>query len=74
MLNDNLNLYRQLVQELLNQRAKLRSPSNPVQSETVFDTDKDRYLLVNVGWRNSTRIYGCILHVDMKNGTILGTV
>jgi ketopantoate reductase len=30
-----------------------------------------RYQLVNVGWKNSsTRIYGCVLHVDIKNGKI----
>ncbi len=68
---DKVTLYRQYIQELLTERAKLRSSSNPVQSETVFDTNKDRYLLVNVGWKDSsTRIYGCILHVDIKEGKI----
>lgn len=68
---DKLNLYRQYIQELLTQRAKLRSPSDPVESETIFDIVNDRYQLVNVGWKDaSTRIYGCVLHVDIKNGKI----
>jgi hypothetical protein len=68
---DKVDLYRQYIQELLTERSKLRSPANPVQSETIFDTHQDRYLLVNVGWKDSsTRIYGCILHVDIREGKI----
>lgn len=68
---DNLSLYRQYIQELLAERAKLRSPFDPVASETIFDTISDRYQLVNVGWKNaSTRIYGCVLHLDIKDGKI----
>lgn len=68
---DKLSLYRQYIQQLLTQRAKLRSPSDPVEIETIFDTMSDRYQLVNVGWKDgSTRIYGCVLHVDIKDGKI----
>ena len=68
---DKLSLYRQYIQELLTQRAKLRQPFDLVESETSFDTTSDRYQLVNVGWKDSsTRIYGCVLHVDIKDGKI----
>ncbi len=68
---DKLSLYKQYIQELLTERAKLRSPNDPVESETIFDTKSDRYQLVNVGCKDSsTRIYGCVLHVDIKDGKI----
>jgi hypothetical protein len=68
---DKLSLYRQYIQELLTKRAKLRSKDDPVASETIFDTVRDRYQLVNVGWKDSsTRIYGCVLHVDIKDEKI----
>ncbi|OCQ98713.1 fatty-acid oxidation protein subunit alpha [Nostoc sp. MBR 210] len=68
---DKLNLYRQLIQELLIERAKLRSPNDPIKSQTIFDQDGDHYQLVNLGWKNSsTRIYGCVLHVDIIDGKI----
>jgi XisI protein len=68
---DKLDLYRQLIQQCLEQRAKLRSKDDPVESQTVFDRQSDRYLLINVGWKNSnTRIYGCTLHVDIRDGKI----
>ena len=63
---DKLDLYRQLIQELLTARAKLRSPNDPIKSQTVFDREGDHYQLVNLGWKNnSTRIYGCAIHVDI---------
>ncbi len=68
---DKLNLYRQLIRELLLERSKLRSPHDPIQSQTIFDTEGDHYQLVNVGWKdNNTRIYGCILHVDITGDKI----
>ena len=68
---DKLDLYRQLIQQSLEQRAKLRSKNDPVESQTIFDPQSDRYLLINVGWKNSnTRIYGCVLHVDIRGGKI----
>lgn len=63
---DKLDLYRQLIQESLAERAKLRSPCDPIKSQTIFDRESDRYQLVHLGWKNSsTRIYGCVLHVDI---------
>lgn len=68
---DKLDLYRQYIQELLTERAKLRPKSSPVESETIFDLARDHYQVVNVGWKdNNTRIYGCVLHVDIKDGKI----
>lgn len=68
---DQVSLYRQHIQELLIERAKLRSPNDPVESQTVFDRDGDHYQLISVGWKdNSTRIYGCVLHVDIRDGKI----
>ena len=68
---DKISLYRQYIQELLIQRSQLRSQNDPITSETIFDPVNDRYQLVNVGWKNpSTRIYGCVIHVDIKDGKI----
>ncbi|MBC6473372.1 MAG: XisI protein [Hormoscilla sp. GM102CHS1] len=68
---DKLDLYRQLIQESLLERVKLRSPNDPVKSETVFDREGERYQLVNLGWKDSsTRIYGCALHIDIIEGKI----
>ena len=46
---DKINLYRQLIQESLIKRAKLRAISDPVQSQITFDHEGDHYQLINLG-------------------------
>jgi hypothetical protein len=37
-----------------------------VTSELVLDTDdRDRYLLIEMGWQNNRRIYGVLIHIDI---------
>lgn len=57
--------YRTCIQELLREYANLRSSSPSTETQLVFDTTHDHYQLVNVGWHNNHRIYGCILHIDL---------
>ncbi|MEL6940424.1 MAG: XisI protein, partial [Cyanobacteria bacterium J06598_1] len=64
--------YRQHIQQLLSERAeRSRQSSNQVEAQTVFDTTRDHYQLVYVGWkRNGLRDYGCLLHLDIKDNKI----
>ncbi|MDI9638035.1 XisI protein [Oscillatoria amoena NRMC-F 0135] len=65
--------YRQYIQQLLSERAKRASPQQNAQEyevQTVFDTERDHYQLLYVGWRGSRREFGCILHLDIKDGKI----
>jgi hypothetical protein len=41
-----------------------------VDTELIFDTVRHSYQLVHVGWHDDLRIYGCILHLDIKDGKI----
>lgn len=40
------------------------------KSNKIFDIERDRYQVVSVGWNNQRRIYGCMMHLDIKNGKI----
>ena len=64
-----LNEYRQYIQNLLIEKAK-QVWDERIQAETIFDTERDRYQLVYVGWRGSKRVYGTVLHVDIIDGKI----
>jgi hypothetical protein len=61
--------YRQYIQRLLTERAKLVWDRR-IQAETIFDKERDRYQLVYVGWRDSKRVYGVVLHLDIIDGKI----
>ncbi|MBD6620792.1 XisI protein [Komarekiella sp. 'clone 1'] len=67
---DRLTQYREIVQKLLREYAEISSPDSEVETQIVFDTERDHYQLMNVGWKNQRRVYGCFLHIDIKDGKI----
>lgn len=65
--------YRQYIQDLLSERAKRasRQPNaREYEVQTIFDRERDHYQLLYVGWRGNKRDFGCILHLDIKQGKI----
>ena len=47
------------------------TPDPDVDRQTIFDTDRDHYQLVYyAGWKNRDRRYGCLFHLDIKDGKI----
>lgn len=62
--------YRQWIQQLLSERAARGLSHSEVETQAVFDTERDHYLLLHTGWRGSRRTHGCSLHLDIKNGKI----
>ena len=38
--------------------------------QTIFDTMRDHYQLIYVGWDKGRRVYGPVMHLDIKNGKI----
>jgi hypothetical protein len=65
-----LTEYQQKIQDLLIELANYGSSDSEVESQLIFDTERDHYQLAHVGWRNKHRIYGCVLHLDIKDGKI----
>ncbi len=65
-----LNEYRQKIQDLLTQLAEYSSKNDEVESQLIFDAERDHYQLAHVGWRNDRRIYGCVVHIDIKGDKI----
>ncbi|MDF5726731.1 MAG: XisI protein [Rhizonema sp. PD38] len=61
--------YRQCIQSLLTKYADNTSNSD-MEVQLIFDTERDHYQWMNVGWRQLDRIYRCIIHFDIKDGKI----
>lgn len=61
--------YRELVQTILSQHSR-----NDLDTETeiqlLFDPERDHYQVVQIGWEGQKRVYGCVIHVDIKDGKI----
>jgi hypothetical protein len=67
---DTLDTYRQIVQHVLTEYAEIPYAHGCLQSETIFDRQADRYVLMTVGWEDDKRVHGCLIHVDIINGKL----
>lgn len=65
-----LDQYREIVQNLLKNYASPSEDDQNVDTELILDMARDHYQLVHVGWQNERRVYGCVLHLDIKGGKI----
>lgn len=50
--------------------AEIATQDPEIETQLVFDTKHHHYQLVNVGWKNQRRVYGCFLHIDIKDGKV----
>lgn len=62
--------YRQIIQQLILDKAQRKSYPEEIEKQAVLDTERDHYLLLHTGWRDNRRTHGCSLHIDIKDGKI----
>lgn len=62
---DRVNEYRQIIQKCLADFAH-----NDPNGQLVFDSVRDRYLVIHNEWRNNDRIYGCAMQLDLIDGQV----
>jgi hypothetical protein len=67
---EKLQTYRSLVKQLLEQYAAYKPSYGDIEIQTVFDTEHDHYQVVAIGWHKKERIYGCSIHLDIKDEKI----
>ncbi|MDB9540218.1 XisI protein [Anabaenopsis tanganyikae CS-531] len=67
---DKLTKYKQIIQQLLQEYAAYSSQDQEIETQLISDTQNHHYQLVHVGWKNQRRVYGCIVHLDIKDGKI----
>jgi hypothetical protein len=67
---DTLDTYRQLIEKILTEYARIPYAYGEIQIQTVFDRASDHYLLMLVGREGVRRVHGCLVHVDIINGNI----
>ncbi len=65
-----LNRYRDIIEQTLSEYAAIPYARAEVKSELTFDRARDRYLIINQGWRDDERIHYCLAHLEIFNGKI----
>ena len=61
-----IETYRAYVQELLERHAQRYPVCAGVEVQTLYDTERDHYQLLLVGWEELHWVYECVLHVDIR--------
>lgn len=67
---DTLENYRQVIRRVLKEYSEIPYAFGDIQSQTVFDTEFDRYLLMIIGREGIKRVHGCLVHIDIINDKI----
>ncbi|MBA3694554.1 MAG: XisI protein [Acidobacteria bacterium] len=66
---DKLEKYRNLIEKILTEHASEPYSYGDIKSQTIFDRERDQYLLVDVGWNNKRfRVHGALVHVEIIDG------
>jgi hypothetical protein len=61
---------RQMIERALSEYAAVPYAYGDVATETVFDRERDHYLLMIVGRDAGRRVHGCLVHIDVIGGDI----
>lgn len=62
--------YRELIKSIVEKHGQCDSDDREVETQIAFDVERDRYLMFHVGWRGERRVFGCVIHIEIKEGKI----
>lgn len=63
---DRIERYRQAIRDCLESFVERFDP----QAHFIFDTERDRYLVMHNEWRGETHIYGCAMQLDLIDSQV----
>lgn len=67
---DSIAKYRAIIRQVLEKYRAVKPAFPGVEMQLVFDEDHDHYLLMSVGWDEDHWMFGCIVHIDIKEDKI----
>jgi hypothetical protein len=63
---DKMNQYREIVREILIAHSQIKPAYGEIEMEVLFDSDRDRYQVLRAGWLQKKRVYGVLVHIDIR--------
>ena len=67
---EKIQKYRTIIKQILGQYATYKPSHGEIEIQALFDTEHDHYQVLGVGWNKKERVYGCSMHLDIKNNKI----
>ncbi|MBC7796384.1 MAG: XisI protein [Pyrinomonadaceae bacterium] len=65
---ENVESYRQMIRQIISERAKIPYAYLDLELEPVFDRENDRYLLIVFGREDKKPVHFALIHVDIIEG------
>jgi hypothetical protein len=66
---EKIDRYRHCIKEVIGRHSSPPAYGD-AEMQQIFDAEHDHYQLVHTGWHETERLYGCILHLDIRDGRI----
>jgi XisI protein len=67
---DQIDQCRLIVRRLIEEYAQHKPSHSQIDTEAIADLEHDHYEVVHVGWDNTRRVHGSVVHVDIKGGKV----
>ncbi|NEQ76331.1 MAG: XisI protein [Okeania sp. SIO2C9] len=62
--------YRKLIKSIVEKHSEGDNDNEEIETQIAFDLERDRYLMFHVGWCGERRVFGCVIHVEIRSGKI----
>jgi hypothetical protein len=67
---DRTGAYRSIVRKVIEEYAGYNPSHGQIETEAVVDREHDHYEVMHVGWDGARRVYGCVVHIDIRGGKV----
>lgn len=67
---DKMTQYREIVQLVLQAHGQIKPVYGDIEMGVLFDKEQDRYQVIRTGWLRNRRVYGALVHIDIKDEKI----
>jgi len=67
---ESLERVREIILEILQEYSTHIPRNGQIEMELIIDRERDRYQLVALGWNKPQRVYGSLIHIDLKGDKI----
>jgi XisI protein len=70
LTEEQLDQYRNSIEQVIHYYAQFKPIVGETEREISFDRVRNHYHLFTIGWNGPQRIYGCLIHMDIRDGKI----
>ncbi|PIF02862.1 MAG: XisI protein [Desulfococcus sp.] len=66
---EKIDIYRNYIRKVIDRHSH-PSAYGETEIQRISDIENNHYQLVHAGWHETERLYGCIMHLEIKDGKI----